>query len=159
MSDPGTSSGSQGAIDSRELIGLSPSSTSISAIRKRFKSFSFYRRKTVDVGEGAWDAWGPFGLHLLHSPPNPLIDFIFIHGLRGGSVKTWCKDNDVRLYWPQSWLPRDSELQNVRIHSFGYNSDWGDTKDTTSLDLHDFGRSLFGEMFTSPELKKGKQVF
>ncbi|KAM5344693.1 hypothetical protein ACJ41O_010555 [Fusarium nematophilum] len=73
----------------------------------------------------------------------------------GGSIKTWSKERDLRLNRPKAWLPRDPDLQNARIHSFGYNSDWGDSKDT-SLDIHDFGRSLFGEMLTSPELGKGK---
>ncbi|KAL2132432.1 hypothetical protein VTI74DRAFT_3801 [Chaetomium olivicolor] len=87
---------------------------------------------------------------------DPLIDFIFIHGLGGGSVKTWCKSKDTRLFWP-TWLPRDADLQNARIHSFGYNSDWWGSKET-ALDLHDFGRSLLDEMVTSPVLRKGKQT-
>jgi triacylglycerol esterase/lipase EstA (alpha/beta hydrolase family) len=103
------------------------------------------------------DTWGPFGLRLLHSPPEPLIDFIFVHGLRGGSVKTWCGSDDLRLFWPQAWLPRDPDLQLARIHSFGYNSDWGDSKET-SLDLHDFGKSLLGEMSASPTLNSGDQI-
>jgi hypothetical protein len=103
------------------------------------------------------DVWGPLGLKLLFSPPDPVVDLIFVHGLRGGSLKTWCKSGDVRLYWPQAWLPQDRDLKNARIHSFGYNSDWAETRETC-LDLHDFGRSLLGEMVTSPELRKGSQV-
>lgn len=103
------------------------------------------------------DTWGQFGLQLLHSPPEPLIDFIFVHGLRGGSIKTWTKSGNPQTYWPQAWLPRDPDLQNARIHSFGYNSDWGDPRET-NLDIHDFGRSLLGEILTSPELRKGRPV-
>ncbi|KAH6632537.1 hypothetical protein F5144DRAFT_513009 [Chaetomium tenue] len=119
------------------------------------KTFTFTRKKAI-VTEPA-DTWGALGLQILHSPPNPLIDFIFVHGLRGGSIKTWCKSEDLRLFWPQAWLPRDALLQNARIHSFGYNSDWLDSKES-SLDLHDFGRSLLGEMSTSPALRTGKQT-
>lgn len=104
------------------------------------------------------DTWGTLGLRLLHSPPDPLIDFIFVHGLRGGSVKTWQKTEDPRLYWPEAWLPREPDLQNARVHSFGYNSDWGEKKESTSLDLRDFGRSLLSEMNTSPHLRKHSQV-
>ena len=103
------------------------------------------------------DSRGPLGLSLLHTPSTVLIDFIFVHGLRGGSVKTWCKGNDLRLYWPQTWIPKDTDLQGTRIHTFGYNSDWGDKADAV-LDIHDFGRALLGEMATSPELRKGEQV-
>ena len=48
---------------------------------------------------------GPLGLNLLYAPSEPLIDFIFVHGLRGGSRKTWSKTKDVNHYWPQQWLP------------------------------------------------------
>ena len=141
---------------SSENLQLSKSSTTDSSlVRRGLKSFTLTRKKTTTVE--AQDTWGSLGLKLLYSPPDPLIDFIFIHGLRGGSVKTWCKSSDLRLFWPQAWLPRDPDLQNARIHSFGYNSNWGDSSDA-SLDLHDFGRSLLGELATSPVLRNGKQV-
>ena len=131
------------------------SNASITGLRRGLRSFTFNRRRTL--ANTAEDLWGPTGLHLLHSPPDPLVDFIFVHGLRGGSIKTWCKDEDLRLFWPQAWLPRDRDLRNVRIHAFGYDSDWGDTKETIH-DLHDFGRSLLGEMNASPALRRGRQT-
>ncbi|KAM7212469.1 hypothetical protein V8F06_012156 [Rhypophila decipiens] len=115
------------------------------------------RRSTAATGYLSEDGWGPTGLNLLHSPPDPLLDLVFVHGLRGGSIKTWCKNNDPQLYWPKAWLPKDPDLQKVRIHSFGYNSDWGESKET-ELDLHDFGRSLLAELTTSPELRKGDKT-
>ncbi|KAF4472601.1 NACHT and WD domain [Fusarium albosuccineum] len=121
--------------------------------RKSFKRFSL--RKTPKAPEQP-DTWGQFGLNLLHSPLNPLIDFIFVHGLRGGSIKTWAKSGNLERYWPKAWLPQDPNLQYARIHSFGYNSDWGGDTGDANLDIHDFGRSLFGEMRTSPELRNGK---
>ncbi|KAF4970428.1 hypothetical protein FSARC_2548 [Fusarium sarcochroum] len=122
-----------------------------SLLKRSLRSFSLQKRPTT---ADPVDTWGQFGLQLLHSPPNPLIDFIFVHGLRGGSIKTWTKSGNLQHYWPETWLPRDPNLQHARIHSFGYNSDWGDTRDN-ELDIHDFARSLFGGIQTSPELRKG----
>ncbi|KAL8409621.1 hypothetical protein RB594_007898 [Gaeumannomyces avenae] len=160
-----------GLLSERHSFPLQTPSLSVSGIRRGLtRGFSFQRRSTIasasvtissgctnassDVAFQA-DTWGPLGLNLLHSPPEPLIDFIFVHGLRGGSIKTWTKGGDPRLFWPQAWLPRDPDLQHVRIHSYGYNSDWGDNKHDF-LDLDDFGRSLFGEMSTSPHLRRDK---
>ena len=39
----------------------------------------------------------------------------------------------------------------MRIHSFGYNSDWGERKGS-SLTIHDFGQALLGDMQNSPSL-------
>lgn len=100
---------------------------------------------------------GPYGLNLLYAPPVPLVDFIFVHGLRGGSRKTWSKTKDPLSYWPKEWLPRDPAFKNVRIHSFGYDSDWVDRKDSV-LNIHDFGKSLLSEIMNSPEIMKDGDV-
>jgi pimeloyl-ACP methyl ester carboxylesterase len=97
------------------------------------------------------DSKGPLGLNLLHSPSEPLIDFIFVHGLRGGSRKTWSKTSSITHFWPQEWLPKDPAFKHVRVHSFGYNSDWIKGKDNC-LNIQHFGKSLLGEMSTSPYL-------
>ncbi|KAI0521378.1 hypothetical protein F5B22DRAFT_571235 [Xylaria bambusicola] len=138
---------------SSELEATS-SQSSISRIQNGFKKFSLARRKHASSDE---DLWGAYGLNLLYDPPDPLIDLIFVHGLRGGSTKTWCKGDDMRLFWPQAWLPREQDLQNARVHSFGYNADWADTKET-KLDLHDFGRALLTEMNTSPFLRRSRET-
>lgn len=122
-----------------------------------FRGLRFDRNRVGSPVRATDDAWGPLGLHLLHCPSEPLVDFVFVHGLRGGSVKTWCKNEDRGLYWPEAWLPHDPDLRNARIHSFGYNSDWGESNEAC-LDLHDFGRSLIGELVTCPELRKGRKV-
>lgn len=118
---------------------------SLSWLRDRLKS------------DSSADTIGPLGLRLLHLSAEPLVDLIFVHGLRGGSIKTWRKGNDPRLYWPQNWLPLDPDFQNANIHSFGYNADLGDTKDSI-LNVQDFGRALLGEMRTSPHIRKRKTV-
>ena len=88
---------------------------------------------------------GPLGLNLLHDPPDPKIDFIFVHGLGGGSRKTWASSTDPKQYWPKPSLSQYPEFASVRIHSFGYNADWNEWR-TNTLSILDFARSLLGEM-------------
>jgi hypothetical protein len=75
-----------------------------------------------------------------------------VHGLGGGSRKTWSKTSSIEHYWPQEWLPKDPSFKNVRVHSFGYNSDWVKGGDNC-LNVHHFGKSLLGEISTSPCLE------
>ncbi|RYC56363.1 hypothetical protein CHU98_g9844 [Xylaria longipes] len=95
----------------------------------------------------------PFGLRLVHASSQPLIDIVFVHGLRGGSTKTWRKGDDVRSFWPQYWLPMEPDLCNASIHSFGYDSDWGSTNPSI-LNVHDFGQALYEELRSSPNLRQ-----
>jgi hypothetical protein len=90
------------------------------------------RVQTDDIPTGAdavEDIKGPLGLNILHVPPEPIVDLIFVHGLGGGSRKTWAYSSHPYHYWPKEWLSRDPDFKNVRIHSFGYMADWVDTKD------------------------------
>jgi hypothetical protein len=98
---------------------------------------------------------GPLGLNLLYAPAEPLLDFIFVHGLGGGSRKTWSKTNSAKDYWPQEWLPNDPAFSNVRIHSFGYASEWVKGKGNC-YNIHYFGRSLIEEMSASTCLSSGE---
>lgn len=47
---------------------------------------TFTTESVTSTIETATDLKGPLGLTLLYSPPEPLVDFIFVHGLGGGSV-------------------------------------------------------------------------
>ena len=96
------------------------------------------------------DRKGPLGLNLLHSPSEPLIDFTFVHGLGGGSRSTWSKTSSVSHSWPQEWLPKDPAFRTVRVHSFGYDSDWLKGKKDNRLTIGDVGESLLGYISTSP---------
>ena len=107
------------------------------------------RHHSVDVQ----DPKGALGLNLLHDPPNPTIDFIFVHGLGGGSRKTWASSSDPEQYWPKAWLPRDPEFSSVRIHSFGYHADWNEWG-TNTLNVLDFARSLLGEMSCNTGIRR-----
>ncbi|GLB12828.1 hypothetical protein AtubIFM61612_000215 [Aspergillus tubingensis] len=99
------------------------------------------------------DTKGPLGLNLLHTVPEPHIDFIFIHGLGGGSRKTWSKTTNPYHFWPKEWLSRDPEFGHVRVHSFGYKADWAEKK-SNHLNVHDFSLSLLGEIQCSPEIRR-----
>lgn len=123
------------------------STTATSFFDRSFSGLSLGRRTSENVDE----IRGPLGLNLLYTPSEPLIDFIFVHGLRGGSRRTWSKTADINHFWPQQWLPLEPRFKNVRIHSFGYNSDWGERKGS-SLTVHDFGQALLGEISNSPDL-------
>lgn len=123
-------------------------------IRKTFTASWGRKRSDVYAEDGAR---GRLGLRLLHPSPEPLVDLIFVHGLRGGSTKTWRKGSDSRLFWPQFWLPTEPELRHVSIHSFGYDSDWASSQ-ASVLNIHDFGQSFLEEMRNSPHLKDHTNV-
>ncbi|TVY35936.1 Vegetative incompatibility protein HET-E-1, partial [Lachnellula subtilissima] len=101
----------------------------------------------------AEDKIGPFGLNTLSVPPSNLanVDLIFVHGLGGGSRKTWTKSGDPSLYWPQEWLPNDEALADVRIHSFGYDSNWGKK---SILGIHDFANALLNAILDCPSIPR-----
>ncbi|KAL8881602.1 MAG: hypothetical protein Q9198_001222 [Flavoplaca austrocitrina] len=109
------------------------------------------RRKSSDA-TGSLDTKGLLGMNMLYSPSEPLIDYIFVHGLGGGSTKTWCLGDDPNNFWPRIWLPMEPSFRNVRIHSFGYNADWTEKKES-SMNIHDFGCSLLEAIRSSPSLK------
>lgn len=122
-------------------------------------SRSFFSRTLTkrDASRGLIeDPKGPFGLNTLYIPiENAVADLIFVHGLGGGSRSTWTKSGDPSLYWPQEWLPNDAGFRDVRIHSFGYNSNWDKE---SNLNLHDFAKSLLGSMQDCPLIPKDLNV-
>lgn len=70
----------------------------------------------------------PIGLEVVYRPPGEhKIDIIFVHGLGGGSQKTWSKDHNLDTFWPQKWLTYEAGANEARISTFGY--------DATLLDL------------------------
>ncbi|PYH69571.1 WD40 repeat domain-containing protein [Aspergillus vadensis CBS 113365] len=103
------------------------------------------------------DFKGPLGLQLLRTVSEPLVDFIFIHGLGGGSRKTWSKSPDPYHYWPKEWLSQDPEFNSVRIYSFGYKADWAE-KTASILNIHDFALSLLGEIKCNPDIRRSNSI-
>ena len=130
------------------------SRTSETSSGRTFFSRTLTRRDAR--GQSSEDGKGPFGLNTLFDPANPaIVDLVFVHGLGGGSRSTWTKSNDSSLYWPQEWLPQDPAFQDVRIHSFGYNSDW---TDDSILNLHDFAKALLGSIQDCPLIPRNTTV-
>ena len=125
------------------ILARYKSSSGSSFISRRLSGVSLAAR-TNEI-ESSETVKGPLGLSLLHDPSEPLIDFIFVHGLRGGSRKTWSKTPDPAHFWPKQWLPTESRFKNVRIYSYGYNSDWGERKGSAAT-IHDFGQALLGDI-------------
>jgi hypothetical protein len=112
-------------------------------------------RRDTSVNDSSEDLKGPLGLTTLSEPAETAIaDLVFVHGLRGGSKSTWTKSGDPSLYWPE-WLPQDPGFRDVRIHSFGYNSNWD--KEST-LNTLDFAKSLLGSIQNCPVIPRGSNV-
>jgi pimeloyl-ACP methyl ester carboxylesterase len=102
------------------------------------------------------DEKGPLGLTTLYdpSPPtHPVADTVFIHGLGGGSRKTWSYSPKQHHFWPQSWLPLDEDFLDVRIHAFGYRVDWEERRDSI-LGIPDFAQSLLGALRNHPGIRR-----
>ncbi|KAH8879232.1 hypothetical protein GQ53DRAFT_800306 [Thozetella sp. PMI_491] len=102
------------------------------------------------------DKKGALGLTTLHEPSlptRPVADIVFIHGLGGGSRKTWSFSNEPYHFWPQAWLPEEPDLSDVRIHSFGYNADWTGRRQSV-LRIYDFAQSLISELKNNPSVRR-----
>jgi len=95
---------------------------------------------------------GPLGLAQLSSPPEAIVELVFVHGLGGGSRKSWSKTNHEDHFWPRSWLPRDRAFQNVRIHSFGYKSAKAKFVSTVA-GIPEFAESLLTTLLDSPVIR------
>lgn len=135
--------------DSEVYSNASHSTTSRSLFARRSRTTAG-RSNTTD------DPIGPLGLTTLWDPEQGAIaDLIFVHGLGGGSKKTWTHDRDPELYWPQKWLSQDAGFKDVRIHSFGYDSR---LDHESNLNIHDFAKSLLGSIQNCPRMPKGCEV-
>ncbi|KAM7192873.1 hypothetical protein V8F20_008670 [Naviculisporaceae sp. PSN 640] len=104
------------------------------------------------------DEKGPLGLTTLHEclPATgiaPSTEIIFIHGLGGGSRKSWSYSSDPKHYWPLAWLPTDDDFADVRIHTFGYKADWGERRQSI-LNIHAFAQSLLGALRNHPGIRR-----
>ncbi|KIX99885.1 uncharacterized protein Z520_04521 [Fonsecaea multimorphosa CBS 102226] len=128
-------------LDRRRTLGESPRSNS-------FFSRVGTSRKTSNAGLD--DARGPLGITTVYKPLGHVTaDLIFVHGLAGGSRKTWTKDQDPALFWPQEWLPKDAAFRDVSIHMFGYDSNWNKA---SILNIHDFATSLLEWVTNCPDI-------
>ncbi|EAQ90261.1 hypothetical protein CHGG_02196 [Chaetomium globosum CBS 148.51] len=129
--------------------------TSLAFIQSKLRRFSGGPSggKTLS----AVDIKGPLGLTLLHEPSEPRIDFIFVHGLFGGSRRTWSYSQEQGMFWPKEWLPNEVGFRHIRLHSYGYNS--GGSMRESLLTVHDFAQALLADIYNSPELRKNGDAY
>lgn len=115
------------------------------------------RRKTYDLE----DERGPLGLRVLVECQDPLVEVVFVHGLRGGSRSTWSANDDPATFWPQEWLAEDSRFldlrAHVRIHSFGYSADFAERRVNLNS-FNDFGITLLEQLFNGAYFKRDSRV-
>lgn len=140
----------QGGPGTRRISGDAGKPSVLSRV---FTGLSLSRR----TSETADELKGPLGLNLLSDPAEPIVDFIFVHGLGGGSRKTWSKGPEPALFWPKEWLSREAEFKNVRAHSFGYDSDWIERRESV-LDIQDFSKALLAALQGSPSVRRSPNV-
>ncbi|KAI0967869.1 hypothetical protein F4678DRAFT_444830 [Xylaria arbuscula] len=96
-------------------------------------------------GRSPSPATSGLGLHIIHQPDYAVLDIIFVHGLGGHSRKTWSKNHDPSLFWPELWLPFEPDIKSARIFTYGYNAAWrSPTKSISSIT--DFAKELLFEM-------------
>ncbi|EEP82371.1 predicted protein [Uncinocarpus reesii 1704] len=125
---------------------------------RRIRPLSFIerRRAASRVTELATDSpervENPLGLTLLHEPLAPHIDLIFVHGIGGGSQKTWNISNAAASYWPKEWLPHEEGFEHARIYTYGYDSRWAGKGH--SVNIHDFGRALLADICDYSHVQK-----
>lgn len=99
----------------------------------------------------------PLGLTLVHCPPNPLFDLIFVHGLGGTSKGTWSYERDQRHFW-LPWLADDISLSACRTLTFGYNAAFA--AQYSSAGILDFAKDLLFRMktFSGESRDDGPQI-
>lgn len=97
-----------------------------------------------ELGRMLFPGGDKVGIRVLYAPEKPVIDLVFIHGLKGDSYSTWL-DTRSGTYWPVHLLQYD--VPNARIMTFGYNAD--PVKGPGSVgqnDLRDHAYTLLGDL-------------
>lgn len=61
-----------------------------------------------------------YGLREVHTPPNPVVDIVLLHGLTGRPDKTFLH-KETGIYWPFDLLSKT--IPRGRIFTFGYDAD------------------------------------
>ncbi|KAK9424355.1 putative DUF676 domain-containing protein [Seiridium unicorne] len=128
------------------------------SVRKPRDTITQYQRpNTVALREND-DSRGRRGLSLLHVTHRPFVHLILIHGLGGGSIKTWSKEGNPLAYWPKAWLPQEVGMQHANIYAYGYESGslLGGSTDP-ALNIATLWESLLNDLKTTTELD-GKET-
>ncbi|KAI1754650.1 hypothetical protein F4782DRAFT_539058 [Xylaria castorea] len=90
----------------------------------------------------------PLGLTVLYTPETDqrMVDIVFIHGLGGTSLRTWCRNRELEFLWPKLWLPKEGDLSRARILTFGYNAQFSRRGQQAALSINDFAADLLYSM-------------
>ncbi|KAK7947783.1 uncharacterized protein PG986_008669 [Apiospora aurea] len=95
---------------------------------------------------------GPLGLTIVYRPTSgspSVAHIVFVHGLGGGSEHTWSK---YGVLWPRDLLPKQAPFRDTSVHTFGYDSNF---KKSSTLNIHDFSKSVLNNLLNSPDLNDG----
>jgi hypothetical protein len=72
---------------------------------------------------------------------------------------TWSLDRDLEHFWPQKWLPYESNLNTTRISTFGYDSTWLSVGAQNILNLLDFAKGLLNQLrYTTSGKEQGQRI-
>ena len=79
------------------------------------------------------DRVSQYGLTEVSSPPDPVVDVVFVHGLNGHPYNTWATTKPS-TFWPADLLPSALEEQKCRVLTYGYDANVTAFTDGTSKD-------------------------
>ncbi|KAK8110225.1 uncharacterized protein PG998_006682, partial [Apiospora kogelbergensis] len=89
----------------------------------------------------------PLGLKVIHRPvAERRVDIIFVHGLGGSSRMTWSFNRNLEFFWPMKFLPHETDIQDARISTFGYNSNFRPGSGKTKVSILDFSKDLLYDL-------------
>ena len=109
------------------------------------------------IGKGDTSDKDPLGLKVIHHPGDDYtVDIVFVHGLGGGSRRTWSKDHNPDLFWPLKFLPLEPGINEARISTFGYNANFGVGSRKNKMAVLDFAKSLLFELKYGQDESRGK---
>jgi protein SERAC1 len=95
-----------------------------------------------------------FGLTEVWSPPDALVDIVFVHGLNGHPYNTWAT-HGPEVFWPTDLLPPAIEDQRCRILTYGYDAQVTAFTDGASKDkIHNHAEHLASRLVANRSLKK-----
>lgn len=140
------------------LQRVATSSSSSSRVGGFFSSALSRKPPGTSINYTTEDLRGPLGLRVFEEPKDAFVELVFVHGFNGGARSTWTYNDDPATFWP-SWLSdsQNSEFQNVRIHTFGYNSIDFQGR-TTVANVSDVGTNFLESLANGPPFKRDAHV-
>lgn len=89
----------------------------------------------------------PLGLRVIHRPLGERrADVVFVHGLGGSSRMTWSHGRNLDLFWPLKFLPREPDINEARILTFGYNANFRPGSGKNKMSVLDFAKDLLYDL-------------